>query len=67
MTSIRKMKKWYKSTARKGFKKRVETVHKYPELHTYIIRHSTNKREFYTFTIFTKSRRKRGKHEEICI
>ena len=67
MTSIRKMKKWYKSTARKGFKKRSETVHKYPELHTYIIRHSTNKREFYTFTIFTKSRRKRDKHEEICI
>lgn len=64
MTSIRKMKKWYKSTARKGFKKRFETIHKYPELHTYIMRHRTFKRVFFTFTIFTKSRRKRGGHEK---
>lgn len=64
MTSIRKMKKWYKSTANNGFKKRFETIHKYPELHTYIMRHRTFKRVFFIFTIFTKSRRKRGWHEK---
>lgn len=60
MTSIRKMKKLYKSYANKGFKNRLETVHKYSELHTYILHHRTYKREFYTFTIFTKSKRKIG-------
>ena len=59
MTSIRKMKKWYKSTANKGFKKRFETIHKYPELHTYIMRHRTFNGVFFTFTISTKSRRNR--------
>lgn len=63
MTSIRKAKKWYKSTAKKAFKKRLETIRKCPELHTYILRHRTFKRVFFTFTIFTKSRRKRGGHE----
>lgn len=63
MTSIRKAKKWYKSTARKAFKKRLETIRKSPELHTYIIRHRTFKRVFFTFTIFTKSKRKRGRYE----
>lgn len=37
MTSIRKIKKWYKSTANKGFKKRFETIHKYPENVKYVI------------------------------
>lgn len=63
MTSIRKAKKWYKSTANKGLKKRLETIIKYPELHAFIIRHRTYKGVFYFFTIRTKSRRKRGKHE----
>lgn len=63
MTSIRKAKKWYKGTARKGFKKRLETINKYPELHTYIVRHSTYKGVFFIFAIRTKSKRKRGKHE----
>ena len=60
MISFRKINNWYKCAAGKGFKKKLETVHKYPELHTYIIRHRTYKREFFTFTIFTKSKRKRG-------
>lgn len=47
MTSIRKIKKWYKSTANKGFKKRFETIHKYPEQHTYIMRHRTFKGVFF--------------------
>lgn len=63
MTSIRKAKKWYKSAARKGFEKRLETIDKNTKRHTYIIRHRTSKREFCTFTIRTKSRRKRGGHE----
>lgn len=67
MTSIRKMKKWYKSTARKGFKKRFKTIHKYPEQHTYIMRHRTFNRVFFIFTIFTKSRRKRGEHEKTTL
>ena len=64
MTSIRKAKKWYKSTARKDFKKRLETIRKCPELHMYILRHRTFKRVFFTFIIFTKSKRKRGEHEK---
>lgn len=64
MTSIRKAKKWYKSAARNGFEKRLETIRKCPELHTYVIRHRTFKRVFFTFTIFTNSKRKRGKHEK---
>lgn len=63
MTSIRKKKKWYKSTAKKEFKKRFETIHKYPELHTYVMRHRTFKGAFFIFTIFTKSKRKRGRYE----
>ena len=60
MTSIRKAKKWYKSTANKELKKRLETIIKYPELHAFIIRYRTYKDVFYFFTIRTKSRRKRG-------
>lgn len=64
MTSIRKAKKWYKSTAKKGFKKRLKTIRKCPAWHAYIMRHRTFKRAFVTFTIRTKSKRKRGKHEK---
>lgn len=63
MTSIRKAKKWYKSAAKKDFKKRLETIRKSPNLHAYIIRHRTFKRVFFTFIIFTKSKRKRGGYE----
>lgn len=42
---------------------RLETINKYPELHTYIMRHRTFKRVFFMFTIFTKSKRKRGRYE----
>lgn len=65
MTSIRKTKKWYKSPSRKVFKikKRLETINKNPELHTYILRLRTFNRVFFYFTIRTKSKRKRGKHE----
>lgn len=67
MTSIRKAKKWYKSAARKGFEKRLETIDKNTKRHTYIIRHRTFKRDYFIFTIFTKSRRKRGKHEKTTL
>lgn len=63
MTSIRKAKKWHKSIAKKGFKKSLKTIRKCSVWHSYIMRHRTFKRTFVTFTIRTKSKRKRGKHE----
>ena len=63
MTSIRKIKKWYKSLYKKEVKKKLETIHKYPELHRYIMRHRNYKGVFCVFAIRTKSKRKRGKHE----
>ena len=61
MTSIRKMKKWYKP--KKGYEKKLKTIRKCSVFHSYITRHRTCKRAFVTFTIRTKSRRKRGGHE----
>lgn len=66
MTSIRKKKKWYKSCAahhKKGYEKKLKTIGKCSVYHSYIIRHRIFKRTFVTFTICTKSKRKRGGHE----
>lgn len=65
MTSIRKKKKWYKSCAapQKGYEKKLKTIRKCSVFHSYLIRHHTFKRTFVTFTICTKSRRKRGKNK----
>lgn len=66
MTSIRKKKKWYKSCAapqKKGYEKKLKTIRKCSVFHSYLIRHRTFKRTFVTFTICTKSRRKRGKNK----
>lgn len=65
MTSIRKKKKWYKSCAdpKKEYDKKLKTVRKCSVFHSYIIRHRTFMCTFVTFTICTKSRRKRGKNK----
>ena len=69
MTSIRKKKKWYKSCAapKKGYEKKLKTIRKCSVFHSYIIRHRTYKRTFIMFTIRTKSKRKRGKHEKTAL
>ncbi len=66
MTSIRKAKKWYKSciNSKNEYEKKLGTIRKCLAFHRYIMRHRTPKREFCTFTIRTKSKRKRGKHEK---
>ena len=65
MTSIRKHKKWLKSLMAKGwydvrFPKRLETIRQSNRFHIYIW-HSCDTSMYLTLTIFTKSRRKRGK------
>lgn len=66
MTSIRKYKKWWKSFMARGwydvrFPKRLKTIRKSNRFHLYIW-NSLDTSMYLTLTIFTKSKRKRGKH-----
>lgn len=68
MTSIRKYKKWWKSFMKRGwydvrFPKRLETIRQSNRFRIYIW-HSRDTSMYLTLTIFTKSRRKRGRHEK---
>lgn len=67
MTSIRKRRSGTgvvsPSFPKKGYEKKLKTIRKCSVFHSYLIRHRTFKRTFVTFTICTKSRRKRGKNK----
>ena len=68
MTSIRKYKKWWKSFMKRGwhdvrFPKRLETIRQSNRFRIYIW-HSRDTSMYLTLTIYTKSRRKRGRHEK---
>ena len=69
MTSIRKHKKWWKSFMKKGwydvrFCKRLETLRKLSRSRVYILRVLDSDGMWLTLILPTKSKRKRGKHED---